>query len=50
MFQWRYDQAREAGLTMVEAARFAENGQDIEQMRRLAKTSCSRRLLADIVT
>jgi hypothetical protein len=50
VFQWRFDQARTAGLTMVEAARFAENGVDVGQLRRLVELGCRPRVIADIVT
>lgn len=50
VFEWRFDQARRCGLTKIEARLFAINGQDIEQMRKIASTPCPRRILADIVT
>lgn len=50
VFDWRYDQARLCGLTKIEARQFAIGVCDVEQMRKLAKTPCPRRLLAEIVT
>lgn len=50
VFQWRYDQAREAGLTLREAAMFAEHGQDIGLLRKLVKAGCPPSRIADIVT
>jgi hypothetical protein len=37
---WRYDEARRAGLTPVESALFAESDRDIAELRRLVKAGC----------
>lgn len=37
---WRYDEARKAGLTPVEAAMFAESDADLGQLRTLVKKGC----------
>lgn len=50
VFQHRYDEARASGLTRVEAARFAESGVDVGQLRRLVTLGCPPRLMAEIVT
>lgn len=37
---WRFDEAREAGLTAVEAKLFAESDRDIGELRKLVKAGC----------
>jgi hypothetical protein len=34
---WRYDEARQAGLTPVEAAMFAESDADLAELRKLVE-------------
>ena len=46
---WRQDQARKAGLTVVEARLFAESDQDLEELRQLSAAGCPHDLLARIV-
>ncbi len=45
----RFDEAREAGLTRVEALRFAESDADVGLLRRLVGAGCAARLMADII-
>ncbi len=37
---WRYDEARKAGLTPVEAAMFAESPADLGELRKLVAKGC----------
>lgn len=37
---WRYDEARKAGLTGVEAAMFAESDRELAELRKLVKAGC----------
>ena len=37
---WRYDEARRAGLSPVEAALFAESDCDLGELRKLVKNGC----------
>jgi hypothetical protein len=37
---WRYDEARKAGLTPVEAALFAESDRDLAELRKLISVGC----------
>lgn len=37
---WRYDEARRAGLTPVESALFAESDRDLSELRKLVKKGC----------
>lgn len=46
---WRYDEARRAGLTPVEAALFAESDRDIGELRRLVEKGCPPDRIRDIV-
>jgi hypothetical protein len=50
VFQRRFDEARQAGLTLRESAMFAGNGCDVGQLRKLAAAGCPPRILAEIVT
>lgn len=45
----RYQEARKAGLTMVEAQLFADSGRDIGQLRKLIAKGCPTDLLRQIV-
>jgi hypothetical protein len=45
----RYQEARRAGLSIVEARLFAESDQDVGLLRKLVKASCDPRLIAQIV-
>ena len=44
----RYKEAREAGLSIVEARMFAESGADIGELRRLVESGCPPALIAQI--
>lgn len=47
---WRYQQAREQGLTMVEARMFADTDDcDLETLRKLRAKGCPAQLAAKIV-
>lgn len=46
---WRYDEARRAGLTAVESALFAESDRDLEELRKLVKAGCPVEQLRAIV-
>jgi hypothetical protein len=37
---WRYDEARAAGLTPVESAMFAESDRELGELRRLVRKGC----------
>lgn len=45
----RFLEARDAGLTMVEARLFAESTADVGQLRLLVKGGCPPRVIADII-
>ena len=47
--KWRYDAARRAGLTLVEAKLFADSDVDIGELRRLHAAGCPPELLARLV-
>lgn len=47
--QYRYRQARHAGLTPADAIRFAESDADIGLLRKLARLGCPPDLIARIV-
>lgn len=49
IFQRRFDEAVEAGLTAVEAALFADSDQDVGLLRRLVAYECPAALIAGIV-
>ena len=46
---WRFDEARSAGLTKVEAMRYAESDADSGLFRRLVRSGCDSRLIYEIV-
>lgn len=46
----RYLEARDAGLTLVEARLFADSDQDVGTLRKLVKAGCPPARIADIVT
>jgi hypothetical protein len=46
---WRYDEARKAGMSGVEAALFAESDRDLGELRKLVEKGCEPRLIARIV-
>lgn len=46
---WRYDEARAAGLSPVEAAPFAESDSDIGELRRLVKKGATAEQIRAIV-
>lgn len=48
--QARFRAAREAGLTRVEAARFAKNAEPLHTLWKLRATGCRPDLIARIVT
>lgn len=50
VFDHRYDEAREAGLSMAQAMAFAANGVDVGQLRKLVRLGCPVRTIAKIVT
>ncbi len=45
----RFDEAKAAGLTRVEALRFAESDADVGLLRRLVETGCPSRLMSRIL-
>lgn len=45
----RFREARDAGLTLVEARVFAEGDADVGQLRKLVKAGCSGRMIARIL-
>lgn len=47
--QWRFEQAREAGLTKLEARLFAESDASLEELRLLVAKGCSPMVIARIV-
>ncbi len=49
LHKWRYDAARAAGLTLVEAKLFADSNVDIGELRRLHAAGCPPDLLARLV-
>ena len=49
LYRWRYDAARLAGLTMVEAQLFADSLVDIGELRRLAGLKCPPRLIVRLL-
>lgn len=46
---WRYDEARRAGLSGVESALFAESDRDLEELRHLLRKGCPSELIPRIV-
>lgn len=46
----RYKEARQAGLSIVEARLFAESSQDVGTLRKLVAKGCEPRTIARIVT
>lgn len=49
MFKWRFDEARAAGLTLVEARLYAESDIDCGELRRLVALGYAGRRLADLL-
>lgn len=47
--QWRFLQAREAGLTKIEARLWAESDRDIGELRRLVVLGTTPQMIARIV-
>lgn len=47
--QWRFEQARNAGLTKDEARRFADSDASLEELRRLVALECPPQEIARIV-
>lgn len=45
----RFNEAREAGLTLVESHRFAESSTDVGQLRRLVAKNCPAAMIAKIL-
>lgn len=37
---WRYDEARKAGLTPLESALFAESDRELAELRKLLRAGC----------
>lgn len=46
---WRYDEARKAGLTPVEAALFAESDRELSELRKLVANGCPVETIREIV-
>lgn len=46
----RYQEARAAGLSIVEAQLFADSGEDVGMLRKLVAGACDPALIARIVT
>ena len=46
---WRFDEARKAGLSGVEAALFAESDRDLAELRKLVKAGCTPEQIRAIV-
>jgi hypothetical protein len=46
---WRYQQARDAGLTLVEARIFSECDQDVGVLRQLVRRGCPPTVIARIL-
>lgn len=46
---WRFDEARKAGLAGVEAALFAESDRDLAELRKLVKAGCTPEQIRAIV-
>lgn len=46
---WRYDEARKAGLSGVEAMMFAESDRDLAELRKLVAAGCPVETLRAIV-
>ena len=46
---WRYDEARKAGLTPVEALMFAQSDRDLAELRRLVEKGCPPERIREIV-
>lgn len=46
---WRYDEARQAGLTPVESAMFAESDRDLGELRKLVSKGCPLETIRAIV-
>ena len=49
VWQWRYDQARELGLTILEAGAFADSPADLGRLRELVERGCAPELALRIV-
>lgn len=49
VLRWRYDEAREAGLSIIEAKLYAESSIDCSLLRRAKKAGCPPELLAKVV-
>jgi hypothetical protein len=49
VFFKRYKEAREAGLTIVEARLWADSDRDVGELRKLVRTQCPAELLVRIV-
>jgi len=47
--QWRFEQARDAGLTKLEARLFAESEASLETLRKLQRLGCPPQKIAAIV-
>ena len=45
----RYNEARQAGLTIAEASLFADSDQDVGKLRRLVENGCGPELIARIM-
>lgn len=46
---WRYDEARKAGLTPVEALMFSQSDRDLAELRRLVAKGCPPEQIREIV-
>ena len=49
VYGWRYDQARDAGLTIAEAMLFASSDTDVGVLRKLVRDECPVGLIREIV-
>lgn len=49
VLRWRYDEAREAGMSIVEAKLYAESNIDASLLREAVRRGCPKDLLAKVV-
>jgi hypothetical protein len=49
VLRWRYNEAREAGMSDVDANRFAHSRIDLGELRRAVKKGCPPEFIAQVV-
>lgn len=49
VYRWRYREARQAGMTIIEASLFADSQADLAQLRKLVAAGCAPELILAIV-